>query len=121
MPAPEYGGGALRYRLKFAERDTVEDEYGNPSSGWLDRFTVAGNITARLGGETVEAARLAGRQAVILTVRRSPDTRLITTDWKAVEVESGTEFNIRSAVDPFVGDGGHGLYIDMLAETGVAV
>ena len=117
----EYGAGALRYRLKFSERNDVSDEYGNPATGWIDRFTVAANITARLGGETVEAARLAGRQPVILTVRRTSDTRQITTEWKATEVETGTEFNIRTAVDPDIGTTNHGMYIDMLAETGVAV
>jgi head-tail adaptor len=121
MAAPEYGAGAMRYRLKFAERDTTEDEYGNPSTGWTDRFTVSGSITAKVGGEAVDAARLAGRQPVILTVRRSPDTRLVTTDWKATEVESGTEFNIRTAIDPFIGNSQHGIWIEMIAETGVAV
>ena len=86
MPAPEYGAGQLRYRLKFSERDTVNDDYGNPSTGWTDRFTVSGNITAKVGGEAVDAARLAGRQPVVVTVRRSPDTRLVTTDWKVTEV-----------------------------------
>jgi head-tail adaptor len=121
MPAPEYGAGSLRYRLKFSERDTTEDEYGNVSTGWLERFTVAANITAKVGGEAVDAARLAGRQPVVLTVRRSTDTRKVTTDWKATEVENGTEFNIRTAIDPFVGDSQHGIWIEMIAETGVAV
>jgi head-tail adaptor len=121
MPAPEYGAGSLRYRMTFAARDTTEDEYGNPSTGWSDKFTVSANITAKVGGEAVDAARLVGRQPVILTVRRSADTRLITTDWKATELESGTEFNIRTAIDPFIGDSQHGLWIEMIAETGVAV
>jgi head-tail adaptor len=121
MPAPEYGAGSLRYRLKFSERDTVGDEFGNPSTGWVERFTVAANITAKVGGEAVDAARLAGRQPVIISVRRSPDTRLVTTDWKATEVENGIEFNIRTAIDPFVGDSQHGIWIEMIAETGVAV
>jgi head-tail adaptor len=121
MPAPEYGAGSLRYRLKFAERDTTEDEYGNASTGWAERFTVSANITAKVGGEAIDAARLAGRQPVIISVRRSPDTRQITTDWKATEVENGTEFNIRTAIDPFVGDSQHGIWIEMIAETGVAV
>jgi head-tail adaptor len=121
MPAPEYGAGSLRYRIKFSERDDVEDEYGNVSLAWIERFTVSANITAKVGGEAVDAARLAGRQPVVLTVRRSPDTRLVTTDWKATEVENGTEFNIRTAIDPFVGDSQHGIWIEMIAETGVAV
>ena len=121
MPAPEYGAGSLRYRLKFSERDNTEDEYGNVSTGWTDRFIVSGSITAKVGGENVDAARLAGRQPVILTVRRSAETRQVTTDWKATEIESGREFNIRTAIDPFIGDGQHGFWIEMIAETGVAV
>ena len=114
------GAGTLRYRVTFAERDTTSDEYGNPSTGWVTRFTVAANIIARLGGEAVEAARLAGRQPVTIRVRKSPDTIKITTDWKATD-QNGTEYNIRTAIDPSIGTSNHGYYIDMLAETGVAV
>ena len=82
---------------------------------------VPANITAKVGTEAVEAARLAGRQPVILTVRRSADTRMVTTDWKATELDSGTEFNIRTAIDPMIGDSQHGHWIEMIAESGVAV
>ncbi len=115
------GAGDLRYQVKFSERDTVNDEYGNPSTGWTDRFTVSANITPRLGGEAVEAARLAGRQPVIIRVRKSADTALIRTDWKATNTIDGTEYNIRTAVDPNQGNVEHGKYIDMMAEAGVAV
>jgi head-tail adaptor len=114
------GAGDLRHRVAFAERDQVTDDFGNVSTGWADRFTVSANIIPRLGGEAVDAARLAGRQPVIIRVRKSPDTALITTDWKATD-EAGKEYNIRTAVDPLLGDNSHGMFIDMLAETGVAV
>ena len=83
------GAGTLRYRVTFAERNTTSDEYGNPSTGWVNRCTVAANIIARLGGEAVEAARLAGRQPVTIRVRKSPETARITTDWKAID-QNGT-------------------------------
>jgi head-tail adaptor len=114
------GAGALRYRVTFAERNNVEDEYGNVTTGWIDRCTVAAGIFPRLGGEAVDAARLAGRQPVVIRVRKSPDTKRITTDWKATD-QAGKQYNIRTAIDPALGDGQHGFYIDMLAETGVAV
>ena len=114
------GAGTLRYRVTFAERNTTQDEYGNASTGWLDRCTVAAAIFPRLGGEAVEAARLAGRQPVVIRVRKSPDTESITTDWKATD-QAGREYNIRTAIDPALGGGRHGFYFDMLAETGVAV
>jgi head-tail adaptor len=120
--------GDLRYRVKFSERDNVEDEYGNVSTGWRDRFTVWGNISPRTGasgrlggGEAFESARLAGRQPVTIRVRRSPDTAQIRTDWKATNVADGTEYNIRTAVDPYQGTVEHGKFCEMLAEAGVAV
>lgn len=114
------GAGTLRYRVTFAERNTTSDAYGNPSTGWIDRFTVAAAIYPRLGGEAVDAARLAGRQPVVIRVRKSPDTKKITTDWKATD-QDGKQYNVRTAIDPQLGDGGRGFYIDMMAETGVAV
>ena len=114
------GAGDLRYRVTFAERDNVSDEWGNVSTGWTDRFTVSANIIAKLGGEAVDAARLAGRQPVVIRVRKTPDTSLITTDWKATD-HAGHEYNIRTAVDPMIGDSQHGFWIEMIAETGVAV
>jgi head-tail adaptor len=115
------GAGPLRFRLTFAMRNSVEDEFGNVSTGWLDQFTVSAAITPRLGGEAIDAARLAGRQPVIIRVRKSPETAAIKTDWKATDQGAGTEYNIRTAVDPYTGDSQHGYWIDMLAETGVAV
>jgi head-tail adaptor len=115
------GAGDLRYRVLFSERDDIGDEYGNVSTGWVDRFTVAANITPGVGGEAIQAARLAGRQPVTIRVRRSPDTALIRTDWKATNLGDGTEYNIRTAIDPFQGSVEHGKYVDMLAEAGVAI
>lgn len=113
------GAGALRHRVTFAERGTELDEYGNVSSGWVDRCTVAANIMPlRFGTEAVEAARLAGRQPVTIRVRATPDTRKVTSDWKATD-QQGTEYNIRGAVDPFMGGGQFGFYIDLMAESGV--
>lgn len=114
------GAGELRHVVRFAERNSVSDEYGNVTTGWLHRFTVRADITPRLGGETVEAARLQGRQPVVIRVRRSPDTKRVTTDWKATD-ESGAEYNIRAVVDPHLGDSTRGMWLDMLAESGVAV
>jgi head-tail adaptor len=118
--ANKTGAGELRQRITFAERNTIEDEFGNVSTGWVTRFTVSADLWPRLGGETIEAARLAGRQPVIIRVRRSPDTKQIKTDWKATDAD-GNEYNIRTVADGFSGDAGHGMYLDMMAESGVAV
>ena len=113
------GGGALRLRVTFAAPDSVEDEFGNVSTGWVDRFTVSANITPRLGGEAIEAARLAGTQPVVIRVRKSPDTVQIRTDWKATG-QDGVIYNIRTAIDPFLGLDQHGFYIDMSGGKAVA-
>lgn len=118
---PMSGAGDLRSRVTFAIPNSVQDDYGNVTNGWLDKFTVAANITPRLGGETVQAARLAGRQPVTITVRASQDTRTIRTDWKATDTESGTAYNVRTVADPHLGDVEHGKWIEMFAESGVAI
>jgi len=120
MPIIRGGAGELRYRVKFEMPDQVTDEYGNVTTGWTVRFTVSANITPRLGGETVEAARLTGRQPVVVRVRQSDDTRQIKTDWRCTNTNNGVVYNIRTVVDPAEGDVEHGKYLDMLAETGVA-
>jgi SPP1 family predicted phage head-tail adaptor len=121
MPIIRGGAGELRYRVKFEAPDQVTDDYGNVTTGWVDKFTVSANITPRLGGETIDAARLAGRQPAIIRVRQSNDTRQIKTDWRCTKMSDGTVYNVRSVVDPAQGDVEHGKYFDMLAETGVAI
>ena len=121
MPGPGAGGGSLKATLTFAKPDSVTDEYGNVTMGWADQFTTYANITAKFGGEAVEAARLAGRQPVIIRVRQYAKERQIATDWKATDVNDGKIYNIRTAIDPHMGDAEHGKWIDMEAEAGVAV
>jgi head-tail adaptor len=115
------GAGDLRQTIVWAEPSGTLDEYGNTQQGWQDRFTLRAQITPRLGGETVEAARLAGRQPVVIRVRNSPDTRLIQTSWKATDADSGIAYNIHAIADPDMGGPQHGQWIDVMAESGVAV
>lgn len=121
MLAPITGGGDLRQTMTFAEPFGATDEYGNQEQGWQDRFTVRAQVTPRLGGEAVDAARLSGRQPVIIRVRNSPDTKLIRTDWKATDVDAGIPYNVRSVADPDLGGPQHGQWLDVLAESGVAI
>lgn len=115
------GGGDLRQRITFAVRADITDEYGNTQGGWADQFTCAAQITPRLGGETVDAARLSGRQPVVIRVRASTDTRRVRTDWKATDITSASEYNIRAVADPDLGTAEHGKWLELFAETGVAV
>jgi head-tail adaptor len=118
---PSTGAGDLRQLVSFYAPDTTPDEYGNVTTGWQYKFTVSAQITPRLGGESVEAARLAGRQPAIIRVRCSPDTRLVRTDWKVTDMQTSVDYNVRSVADPLLGTVEHGRWIDVLAESGVAV
>lgn len=109
--------GKLRHRLRFEARGGQDpDEHGIAESDWAEQFTVAAAVQPTFGGEAVTAARLEGRQPMIITVRASPDTRQITTDWRATDIHSGDVLNIRSVADP----DDRRQWIEMLAEKGVA-
>lgn len=118
------GAGDFRRRVRFSRPNQTTDEYGNVTTGWDDLFSVSANISPRLGGETVMAARLTGRQPVIVRVRQTPDTRGVHTDWKVTDITAGadgTAYNIRTVADPYMGTVEHGKFLDMLAEAGVAI
>lgn len=111
--------GDWDYRVTFSQRGTMPpDDYGNVEEGFVDQFTVWAKLLPLRGGEQVMAARLEGRQPWIITVRRTPETRQITTDWRVVNVDDATQvFNVRS-VTPNMTDRD---IIDLLVEEGVAV
>lgn len=115
MPAPD-----LRHRVTFAKRVELTDEYGATRGEWVDQFTLAATIRPRLGGETIIAARLAGTQPVTITIRQSIMARDILPEWKARNERSGTEYAIRSIVDPDEHSADHGRWFDLICEAGVA-
>jgi SPP1 family predicted phage head-tail adaptor len=93
--------GELRERIAFEFQELVDDGYGNTVSGdWTTGPTVAARIQPLRGAETVQAARLAGKQPVEITIRRSAATVAVTTDWRARDVRTGTVYNVRSVVNP---------------------
>lgn len=109
------GGGKLRRRVAFDVRAIASDGYGNEQSDFAEVFEVWARIKPQLGGERVMADRLTGIQAVIITVRYSPDTVLIEPGWRARD-ENGVVYNITNANNV---DEKH-QYIDVLAVSGEA-
>ncbi len=110
--------GLLRERVLLQIQLPDEDDgYGNIiEGGWTNQFTVAARIQYLRGSEAVMADRLAGRQPVLITVRRSRQTEQITTDWRAVDARDPDRiFNIRAIAQ----DEKRSLF-DLLAESGVA-
>src|SRR5690606_25995757 len=57
---------------------------GQIVQSYATQFTRWVNIRYLRGGESVMQARLQSRSPVILTVRDDAETRLITSEWKAV-------------------------------------
>lgn len=112
--------GELSHRVAFDKREDVNpdapDDLGNVQSVFVQQFVVAAKVQSKFGGETVTSARLAGQQPVTITVRQSSQTVQVTPDWRARDARSGTEYAIRSVVDPDDG----GAWLELLCQTGVA-
>lgn len=106
----------LKHKLAFDKRSDTDDGYGNVVNGWVEQFVVWGGKKYLVGGESVMAARLAGRQPVAITVRWSTMTEQITNDWRCRDVYTEELFNIRSITPGERREG----FLDMLAESGVA-
>lgn len=95
--------GDLKHKIGFFKRPTVSDGFGNEEGDFpaSPNVTVHGQIQARFSGETVISDRLQGQQTVTITVRRSSLTLDINPAWKAKDLGTGVEYNIRSGpVDP---------------------
>lgn len=109
--------GELRERVAFERRAPADDGFGNEVSGeWTEAFRCAARIRPARGGETIQAARLAGKQPVVITVRYNSNTRTVTTDWRVRDTRTETIYNIRSIVNPDE----HRAYLDMECDAGVA-
>ena len=124
MPA-----GNLRYRIGFYQRGTSggggsppPPDYGStPGYPTTATFITFGNIDTKPGTESIEAARLTGKNFSHITVRQSPETRSVDVDWKCKDEDSGIEYNIRSVIDPAKGSNRHGMWLELLCESGVAI
>ena len=111
------GAGQLRERITFERRAEADDGYGNPiAGGWTAQLTVAARVLPLRGTEAVTAARLEGRQPVVITVRASGQARAIGADWRAVDARRGTIYAI-TAPPALTEDG---AFLDILATTGEA-
>lgn len=111
--------GELKWRIGFYARTATSDDYGNTRFVYegSPEFVVAASVKPKLGGEAVLAGRLSGTNFVNITVRSSPDTLSITTDWRAKDEDSGKVYNIRSGpIDP----DGKRMWLELLCEEGVA-
>jgi head-tail adaptor len=89
------GAGRLYYHVAFDERQDEEDEYGNVVSGWIERFQRRAEFRTLPGSETVLAARLQGRQPMMMNVRIDSQVALVGNDWQVRDFRNGLAYNIR--------------------------
>jgi SPP1 family predicted phage head-tail adaptor len=111
--------GDLRERIGFYQRVDSDDGAGNVQAGYAEKpfFQAHANVRPKLGGEGIQAGRLAGSNFVNITVRRSANALLVTTDWRAKDERTGAIYNIRSGpIDPDQ----KRRWLELLCEEGVA-
>lgn len=113
--------GALRERLHFQKRGDEDDGWGNvtPGAGPFETvFTVSAGMRPRTGGEEVTAARLAGRQPYVVTVRNSSQTRAVTTAWQLVDARN--DKRVFAITSPLADPDGKNQWLEFLVMEGAA-
>lgn len=87
----------MRERIEFQERTSGKNALGGVSDAWSAQFERAAAFDHLRGDETVEAARLAGREVYRVKVRAGSATRAITAgDWRIRDTRRDKVFNIVS-------------------------
>lgn len=110
---------SLYQRVAFDRPVKGGNGYGGTRVGWSpddEAIKVRAHFRFLRGGEQVQAARLEGRQPVVVTVRNSEETRAIRGDWRMRDLTTGEIYNIRSG--PLRTD--NRLYLEFTMESGVA-
>lgn len=92
------------------------DGQGGREDGWTQGHACRAQFLYLRGGETVQAARLAGRQPVVVTIRQCDAARLITPEWRMRDTRRSDVYNIRSIVPT-----DDRMYLELTCEKGVAV
>jgi head-tail adaptor len=82
------GAGQLDRRVAFRQRAAGSN--GALTGAWTDVVTRDARIQPLKGGEGVQAARMAGQQPVIITVRRDATTETVDNSWSARDARDTT-------------------------------
>jgi len=75
--------------VTFQRRVEFDDGFGGTRGEWQDQFTVPARLKARLGTESVIAARLQGTQPYTMVIRSSQQSRAITPAWRVYDARAG--------------------------------
>ena len=87
-------GGTLFHKIawdcRIAGNPDSPQDFGNVVSDWQEQFQCRAGFIHLRGGESVLAGRLEGRHTQVIQVRSSSETRAITTEWRARDVNNGS-------------------------------
>ncbi len=107
--------GSLNQRVLFQAPVATSDGQGGTEDGWSAGFVRWAGYRRLRGGEAVIAARLAGVQPTVITIRADTETRAIDPTWRATDQRTGEIFALRAVI---VSD--DRAFIEITAESGVA-
>ena len=106
----------LAHRVALLKPVTSSDGYGGRDEVRAERFRAKADIRYLRGGEEVQAARLAGRQPAVVTIRAFSASREVTTGWTVRDLRRGVDYNVRSVVPSY--DRRH---VEITCESGIAL
>lgn len=117
----------LFYAVRFDAPMSWDDGHGGVEQGWdpQSEFVARAHFRFLRGGETVQAARLQGRQPVVVTLRRDSDVMQITAGWRmrgdrlneGGPDDANAVYNVRTAPVPT----DDRRFVEVLVEGGVAI
>lgn len=122
--------GRLTRLVAFDKPTTTPDGYGGQETGWsgeFDEVKAWAEFIYLRGSEAVLAARLEGRQPIVVRVANFAGGRQITAGWRMRDLHNGEwttgdewdgdVFNVRTAPTPTQDR----QWLEILVESGVAV
>lgn len=109
------GAGHLNERVAFDRRVTLDDGHGNKRGEFEERFQCWGGYTYLRGGETVIAARLEGRQPIVVRIRSSSASRAVAPDWRMRDLRTGVAYAVQS-----VTRSDDRAFVDVMVQSGTA-
>ncbi|TPM92725.1 phage head closure protein [Mesorhizobium sp. B2-1-3A] len=112
MAMPD-SAGALKEKVAFDLRGTGSDGGGGVTNAWQEQFSCRAGFVHRTSGESVMADRLQGKHTLVVRVRSSSHSRVVTTAWRVRDVRKGTHFNIIDVTETV-----DRKWVDILAQSG---
>lgn len=88
----------LRERVRIDSRTSVSDGEGGSVEGWQQHASSRrARIITKGGSEVLLGERLHGKLMIEIQMRYSTDLANVSADMRAVNVRSGTAYNIKTA------------------------